>query len=370
MKILYGYLRSEGYNNRKHITNKTLSYIERLNKTGFDVKPFCMNYSDLFPFLPFKYLDKLWIWKDKRLMDLYNRFLKEIEGCDIFFNLVGVNFHPEFVQKLPVFTVYCCNDDPESSEQLSKPVAFAYDLCAIGNIAEICSYKEWGCKNVVWQPMGIWSNMFNPNLTYEDILSGKRDIDIFMMIDRLSPFRKKRCDIIANAFPDAHFYGRGWKRGYLPEGKEVEMLQRSQIGINIHNSTGPINVRLFYLPANGVLQICDNKSHLGDIFELDKEVIGFETIEECIDKCNYYLNHIEEARIIAANGWLRVHKEYNEIAVFQRLIDNIKLIQIEKNATNTEFNMLKESSIQNKILSFTFSEYIAIRKKIAIKLKK
>jgi hypothetical protein len=70
-----------------------------------------------------------------------------------------------------------------------------------------------------------------------------------------------------------------------------------------------------------VLQICDNKQHLGAVFELGKEVIGFDTVEECIELCRYYLAHDEERRIIAANGWKRAMSDYNEVAVFRRLVD-------------------------------------------------
>ena len=90
-------------------------------------------------------------------------------------------------------------------------------------------------------------------------------------------------------------HGAGWPKGFLPEKERVPLLQRTKIGVNIHNSTGPINFRTYYLPANGVMQICDNKKHLPMVFELNKEVVGFDSIEEAIDLCRYYLEHDEEA---------------------------------------------------------------------------
>lgn len=329
MKILYGYYANDGYNNRQGLAKLELGHINRLINAGFDLKPFNMQISRSLPVLTFKQLDRRWKLRDKELMCMYNRFLSEIENCSVFYNSVGINFHPEFISSIPQFTVFGCNDDPESSEILSKPVASSYDMCAIGNIAEIQTYKSWGVKNVVWQPMGILDSLYDSNLTYEKILNGKRDIDLFMMIDKLSRPRRERMRLIERAFPDGNFYGRGWKKGFLEQGKEVEFLQRSKIGINIHNSTGPINSRLFYLPANGVLQICDNKNFLNEVFELNKEVIGFETIDECIDSCKYYLSHDHERREIAANGWLKAVTEYNEIAVFKRLIENINMFYNE-----------------------------------------
>jgi len=362
MKILYGYPSNEGYNNRQGLTNLRVQHIDRLAKSGFDVKPFNMSYSANFPVLTFHQLDRKWKWKDRQLMELYERFLKEVEDCDVFYNSVGINFHPEFIESISKFTIFGCNDDPESSDNLSKPVAASYDLCAIGNIAEIETYKSWGVKNVIWQPMGFSPNMFNPKLNYNDILNEERDINLSMVIDKLSRYRRKRMEIIDGAFPDAHFYGRGWKRGYLPMGEEINLLQRSKIGLNVHNSTGPINTRLYYLPANGVIQICDNKNHLGKVYELGKEVIGFDNINEAIDLCHYYLNNDEERRTIAANGWKRAIKDYNEIAVFQRLIDRVLLSKNDQKRSPYAIN-LKASPTQ-KVYSTIYSKYLFANKKI------
>ena len=102
----------------------------------------------------------------------------------------------------------------------------------------------------------------------------------------------------------------------LREEEKIPLYQKTKIGPNFHNSTGPINYRLYTLPANGVMQLCDNKSHLGSIFELDKEVVGFNTVEEAIELTKYYLSHENERVDIAVAGWKRALKDYNEYAVF------------------------------------------------------
>ena len=300
-----------------------LAYLERLRLAGFDVEGFCISLNPPSQRLSFPELDARWRRGDRELLMMYERLEKALSGKDVLLNEAGVNLHPEFVQKLPVFTVFQCFDDPESSEDLSRPVAASYDLCLVGNVAEVSSYLRWGARRAVWMPLGLRSPIWDTSLTYEKIVDGRRDIDIFMMADKLSPWRRPRLERLAAAFPDGHFYGRGWPRGYLPQGKEAEYLSRAKIGPNLHNSTGPINYRVYYLPANGVMQVCDNKSHLGAVFELGKEVIGFDTVDECIDLCRYYLAHDEERRIIAANGWKRAMSDYNEVAVFRRLVDAV-----------------------------------------------
>jgi hypothetical protein len=116
----------------------------------------------------------------------------------------------------------------------------------------------------------------------------------------------------------------------LPESERVPLLQKTKIGVNIHNSTGPINFRAFYLPANGVLQICDNKSHLGKMFELGKEVAGYDDIDEAIELCRYYLAHDAERREIAAAGFERAVRDYNEVASFRSVVTAVEEFRLRK----------------------------------------
>ena len=225
----------------------------------------------------------------------------EARGKDVLLNETGINLHPEFVESLrwsdrvPVL---------RRSRELRgplEPVAAAYDLCFVGNIAEVETYRSWGAKRAEWRPMGLQPEVYDPTLTKDQILTGERDLDLFMMLTGSRRGAGSRREA-RGRFPDAHFYGEGWPRGFLPGDQQVAYLKRAKVGPNIHNSTGPINFRTFYLPGNGVLQVCDNKSNLAKIYELGKEAAGFDTMEECIDLCRYYLAHDEERRQVAAAG--------------------------------------------------------------------
>lgn len=324
MNILYGYPNYPAQSTYGDAESLELQYLDRLNQAGFSITPFCLTVNPPNHCFTFPELDKRWKTGDKELFKLYEQLEQALEGHDVFINAAGINLHPDFVQKLNIFKVFGCNDDPENSHNLSYPAAHAYDLCLVGNIAEVATYKSWGIKNVEWSPLGLQDYIYPKDLTYEKILEENRDIDLFMMIDKLAPWRREKMNLIDAAFPNAHFYGNGWKRGFLKGEDQLDYLRRSKIGLNFHNSTGPINFRTFYLPANGVMQICDNKSFLKEIYELDKEVIGFDNINECIDKCRYYLAHDEERRLIAANGWRRAVTDYNEVTLFAEKVKTIK----------------------------------------------
>lgn len=324
LRVLLGYSHflSTGY---PDLEAWTLEQVALLRAAGFDVEGFCLTLNAPGPRLSFRQMDARWRRGDPELLGMYERLEDKLRGKDVFINGPGLNLHPEFVRQLPVFTVFQCMDDPESSEDISRPVAHAYDLCMVGNAAEVETYRSWGVRNVEWAPMGLMPGAYDLTLTEQDILEGDRDIPLIMFADRLSPPRRERMERLAAAFPNGNFYGRGWPCGSPSFGPEqLALLRRARIGPNVHNSTGPINFRLFQLPANGVMQICDNKRHLGQVYELGKEVVGFDTVDEGIDLCRYYLEHDDERRRIAAAGWRRVRRDYTEVAVFKRALNLIE----------------------------------------------
>jgi len=303
------------------------AWIARLRLAGFDVESFSLALSADKSVVYFDELNILWRYKDKRLLDLYAKLKDRLSSFDVFVCFNGSNIHPDFVGSLDQITVYGCFDDPESSGKLSRPVANAFDIAMVGNIAEIDTYKDWGVRYVHWWPLGFRLEDFNPGLTENNILFDNRDNDVVLLCERVEKYRKERLAKFTEVFPQGSYYGRGWPAGFLPENQKIPLLQRSKIGINIHNSTGPVNFRTFSLPANGVLQICDNKSNLSKIYKLGEEVIGFDSIEEAIEKTAYYLENEDERREISARGWKRTLHDYNEVACFRRMTDAVVAFQ-------------------------------------------
>lgn len=302
---------------------------ETLRHAGFDVEGICITLTPPGPRLSWDQLDHGWRTGSTDLFSLYGNLLDRLRHRDVFINLHGANLHPEFVRMLPTFNVFVCNDDPESSEDLSMPVAWAYDLCLVGNIAEVRTYRRWGIKNVYFQPMGFSDQDVLSTVTEESILRNPREHGVVLFCERESAWRRARLERVVEAFPDGVFRGRGWPGGFIPKEDRLSYYGKAKIGINIHNSTGPINARTYELPANGVMQICDNKSHLGKIFELDREVVGFDTIGECIEKVRYYLEHDAERREIAARGFRRAWRDYHLVPCWKRLDELVSSLSRE-----------------------------------------
>jgi spore maturation protein CgeB len=324
MKILLGY---SWYPYEYSVGVWVEAWLARLRSHGIEVDGFCLTLDPPGPCIYWPELDDLWQRHDKNLMSMYDNLARRLESYDVFVNWNGINLHPEFVQQIPIFKAYACFDDPESSDRLSQPVASSYDLALVGNIAEVETYYKWGVKEARHWPLGFFSVDYDHSLTKEKILNGTRDVDLTLLCERISSWRKERLDKFAAAFPQGAYFGHGWPNGFLPDRDRIPLYQRSKIGINMHNSTGPINFRTFILPANGVMQFCDNKEHLGKLFELNKEVVGFDSIEEAIELCHYYLRHDDDRREIAAAGWERAHRDYNEVAVFKMMMHHVEEVR-------------------------------------------
>lgn len=307
--------------------------IQRRREQGYDIEGFCCTppYLCDMNWLPFCDLDRLWRIGYPPLMRMYGELLEALKGRNVLVHYNGANLHPEIVKEIDIFKVYTAADDPESTEKLTKPVARYYDLHLINNIACIDMYKGWGLKDVFFWPLGSLRFPEETNLTKEKILDISLRRNQLVYIGEQNIYKKDFFDQFQKRYPSAQCWGNGWPNGYISHEGKYDLYMHSQVGVNIHNSTGPINFRTYELPAHGVMQICDNKSNLGKIFRLNEEVVGFDKSDECMEKVEYYLSHPKEQREIALGGWQRWHQEYTPDAVWKKLAEHVERHYVERN---------------------------------------
>jgi Glycosyl transferases group 1 len=317
----------------------TLAWHERRRLTasslGYDLSVFST--ADYHPYTIFPYLDKLWRRRDPKLMRMYDALGKAIDACDVFIHYNGALIHPEFLRQFDKLTIYHCADDPDASSVLSRPVAPHYDMCAISNPACIEMYREWGCRNTFFWPLGSfsyidgsgdslvrWSERNVPLV----FIGSKRGVTNVRYIGKyLGLYRKTRfMRRIERTFPDLIAHGSGWKQGRADDSRIAALYTHARIGFNVHNSLGPINGRLYDLAAFGVCQICDNKSTLNLVFEEGKEIVGFDSVDECIDLMRYYLAHPEEAEQIGAAGRERFLRDYSTAGIWTTFVANVNRV--------------------------------------------
>lgn len=92
------------------------------------------------------------------------------------------------------------------------------------------------------------------------------------------------------------------------------VLQRSLVTFNIHESllNGSVgNMRMFEASGVGTMLMNDNGTNVSDIFIPGKEIEVYNSIDEAVEKTNYYIAHPEEAVAIGRNAQLRTVRDYN-----------------------------------------------------------
>lgn len=105
-----------------------------------------------------------------------------------------------------------------------------------------------------------------------------------------------------------------------------QVLKNSRITLNIHADSSPLfasNMRLFEATGIATCMITDWKQNLSDFFEVDKEVVAYKSLDECVDKIQWLLNNPKKCEEIAQSGNARVLREHTYECRAQQLVSII-----------------------------------------------
>ncbi len=93
----------------------------------------------------------------------------------------------------------------------------------------------------------------------------------------------------------------------------MKALSKSKIGFNSHGGVAgdyAANIRLFEVTGVGSCLLTDHKKNITDFFEPDKEVVTYNSSEECVEKVNWLLLHPNELKQISVAGHKRTLKDH------------------------------------------------------------
>ncbi len=99
----------------------------------------------------------------------------------------------------------------------------------------------------------------------------------------------------------------------------VKIFNASKININLHSSTyhngiNPfgdfVNPRTFEIASCGAMQLVDRRTELETLFEVGKEIVIFENLEDLKQKITYYLDNPAEREKTAERAKLRILREH------------------------------------------------------------
>ncbi len=108
------------------------------------------------------------------------------------------------------------------------------------------------------------------------------------------------------------------------------ILRQSKVTFNKHSDPAGDtvdNIRMFQAPGVGTCLLTDTGRNMSDLFVEDQEVVTYSSVEECIEKVNYLLEHDDVRRQIAAAGQKRTLKDHTTInrcrqidEIFQKIL--------------------------------------------------
>jgi spore maturation protein CgeB len=105
-----------------------------------------------------------------------------------------------------------------------------------------------------------------------------------------------------------------------------QLLSDSRITLNSHiDAAGEYaaNIRLFEATGVGTCLVTDWKKNMPELFDIDKEVVVYKSIEECVEKVKWLLNNKAECKKIAEAGQKKTREKYAFKSSVLRFFDNI-----------------------------------------------
>lgn len=253
-------------------------------------------------------------------------------------------------------TIAWMADDHWRFETYSKYWANFFTLVVTTDEASIAKYKknkienvilsQWGCNHFDYKPK-IKNNSFD--ITFVGMAHGTR---------------KKKIEYLKQTY-EIDCWGNGWKNKKLSFEEMIEVYSNSRINLNFSESSfqknfktlikifisktsagnftpnnlnlifqnckfffkkikNQIKGRVFEVPACAGFLLTENCENLEKYFEIDKEIVVFNSVEEAKDKIKFYKNNYAESKKIAENGYLRAIKDHTYEQRFLNIFKKLK----------------------------------------------
>ena len=147
--------------------------------------------------------------------------------------------------------------------------------------------------------------------------------------DRLSLLKQ-----IANGSnTNIELFGKGFS-SYIPLDDIVKIFNASKINLSFSSSSPPnqhikqAKGRVFEVPMCGGFLLTEYFPHLEKYYENGKEIVWFKTIEEGIEKVNYYLSHEDKRREIAKLGYERAQRDHTWVKRYEDIFRKVEEMHI------------------------------------------
>lgn len=211
------------------------------------------------------------------------------------------------------------------------------DIMYLTNRGEISKYREWGV-NAKFITGGCdpdaHRRVKTPGQFYQS--------DVAFIGKPNTPERVECMREVAKHFA-LKLWGSGWdkfglnaaaKNVYASEYRKICAGAKIILGWNIDSSVDLyFSNRTWYTLGCGGFLLTLSSPSLGELFGRGRELDWFESVEECCQKIEYYLNHDDKRRKIAKAGYDLAHGEYSYEKMVEKILADIPPKDLHRNGT-------------------------------------
>ena len=102
---------------------------------------------------------------------------------------------------------------------------------------------------------------------------------------------------------------------------KIYKLSKINLNITTRNIRTGVPLRVFDIMGVGGFALTNYQEEISELFEEDKEIVCFRTLEELVEKTEYYLKNESLRQKIAINGYNKVKKDFSYEAGINRIFD-------------------------------------------------
>lgn len=219
----------------------------------------------------------------------------------------------------------------------------------------ILKFRDAGYTNVIYSPFAC-----NNRFYVKRNLPKKYDVSF---VGQYSPYRAWCLQQLRRAGILVHVWGVRWKGGFLNYEGMVDVFNQSRINLNLSNSISwdarylitpfrpiretfyawrdvlratrqpdskvreQVKGRHFEINACGGFQLSYYVEGLERHYRIGEEIALYESVEELVEKINYYLKHDDEREVIAQRGYERTLREHTMEERFRQIFRHIGVLE-------------------------------------------
>jgi len=209
------------------------------------------------------------------------------------------------------FNWFC--DDTWRFDNFSKIACESFTVCSTPERGHLEKYRQIGYNNIIVANWHANSKYFTPKI-FDD-----RNVDISFVG---APTNSRKSFFESTEVPVKYFFK-------LSQQELFDAHTKTKIGVNLSvndndpNKSTQMKQRIFEIPAGGGLLLTQYHPGIEEYYEIDKEIITFNSVREYNKKVKFLLKNHKIIEFISKNGHKRFIQEHDSKIRLSSVLEQI-----------------------------------------------